>query len=96
MRCKDKKNFANKFSCNNNYCYLGAKYCMNMSFDGKISNTIGALCVAGSVSLLIYLLAAGGTVWQYVCASGLLLCFVVNMWLDVTSEKKKHKGDKKS
>jgi hypothetical protein len=41
-------------------------------------------------------LAAGGTVWQYVCASGLLLCFVVNMWLDVMSEKKKHKGDKKS
>ena len=69
---------------------------MNMSLDIKTRIIIHSVCIIVALSWLIYLLAAGGTVWQYVCASWLLLCFVVNMWLDVMSEKKKHKGDKKS
>lgn len=68
-----------------------------MSFYGKISNTIGALCVAGSVlslTVLIALLMTVGSVWQCVAASVVLLIFgaLLYIWL-LTASKNKPNAD---
>jgi CheY-like chemotaxis protein len=70
---------------------------MKMSFYGKISNTIGALCVAGSVlslTVLIALLMTVGSVWQCVAASMVLLIFgaLLYIWL-LTAPKNKPNAD---
>ena len=68
-----------------------------MSFDGKISNTIGALCVAGSVlslTVLMALLMTDVSVWQCVAASMVLLIFgaLLYIWL-LTAKKTEPNAD---
>lgn len=68
-----------------------------MSFDGKISNAIGALCVSGSVlslTVLMALLMTSCSVWQCVAASMVLLIFgaLLYLWL-LTASKNKPNAD---
>lgn len=68
-----------------------------MSFDGKISNAIGALCVSGSVlslTVLMALLMTSCSVWQCVAASMVLLIFgaLLYLWL-LTAPKNKPNAD---
>ena len=68
-----------------------------MTFDGKISNTIGALCVGGSVlslTVLMALLMTDGTVWQYVSSALVFVIFgaLLYIWL-LTTKKYEPTGD---
>ena len=61
--------------------------------DVKIRIIIHSLGIIVGLALLIIALTTGGSVLQCVFASLLTLCFVVNMCLDLLSEKKKKTAD---